>query len=350
MPDDGVKDGEVIVSGRAKGGIARAESLTIEERKAIARKAATVRWAGRDLPVATHEGTFNIGQGAVSCAVLADGRRIITQAAFLRSLGRARSPKSGTGVYTTVDELPFFLQAEALKPFITDDLVASTKPIFYIALSGARAVGYDAQLLTKTCEVYLRYRDAELERTEKIPARYAGIFKACDIVMRSLAGVAIVALVDEATGYQFERPKDALARILEAFIAKELRPWVHTFPEDYYRELFRLRGIEYKASTVKRPQYFGHLTNDIIYARLAPAVLEELRAKAERTGSGRLKYHHHRRLTDDIGHPKLRELLSSVVTIMKLSDTYSEFYSKLGRVHPKYEETMQLTFAYEDFA
>jgi len=259
-------------------------------------------------------------------------------------MGRARSPKAGTGVLSTVDELPFFLQAEALQPFISEELRKSTKAIFYVEKNGARGVGYDALLLTQTCDVYLQLRDASLAKDGAVPKRYAAIIKACDIVMRSLAGVAIVALVDEATGFQYERPSDALSRILQAFIAKELRPWVHTFPEDYYRELFRLRGIEYTASSVKRPQYFGHLTNKIVYARLAPNVLEELRKKVERTPSGRLRYHLHRRLTDDIGHPKLRELLSSVVTIMKLSDGYQDFDKKLNRLHPVYSENMVLDF------
>jgi hypothetical protein len=217
--------------------------------------------------------------------------------------------------------------------------------------SGSKGLGYDAQLLTKTCEVYLRYRDWVLGETGKIPKRYEGIFLACDITVRSLAGVAIIALIDEATGYQYERPKDALARILEAFIAKELRPWIQTFPEDYYRELFRLRGAAYNPTSVKRPQYFGHLTNDIVYARLAPQVLEELRKRGERTTSGRLRYHHHRRLTDDIGHPKLRELLASVVTIMKLSRNYPEFYERLSRLHPKYNTTLMLPLSEDnDFA
>lgn len=130
---------------KAKGGIARALSLSPEERREIAKKAANARWSGK-LPLATHEGKFHIGDSAVSCAVLEDGRRIITQAAFLRAMGRARSPKAGTGVFSTVDELPFFLQAEALQPFISSDLRESTKPIFYITKDGSRGVGYDAQL------------------------------------------------------------------------------------------------------------------------------------------------------------------------------------------------------------
>lgn len=335
---------EELITGRAKGGYARAEALTSEQRKGQARKAALVRWAG-DLPVATHEGEFPIGDSMISCAVLEDGRRIITQAAFLRAMKRARSPKAGTGVLTVGDdELPFFLQAEALKPFISDDLRMSTKAVFYITMQGGRGVGYDATLLPKTCEAYLKLRDANLIEHGKVPERYKKIITACDVVIRGLAGVAIIALIDEATGFQYARPSDALARILEAFIAKELRPWVHTFPEDYYRELFRLRGVEYSPASVKRPQYFGHLTNNIVYARLAPNVLEELKRRSERTRSGRLRHHHHRRLTEDIGHPKLRELLSSVVTIMKLSDGYSDFEKKLNRLHPKYTENLAFDF------
>jgi hypothetical protein len=101
-------------SGKAKGGFARAAKLTQEERKAIARKAAQSRWVG-DLPQATHEGEIPIGESMISCANLPGGRRIITQATFLRALGRSRSPKAGTGVLSTVDELPFFLQADVIK-------------------------------------------------------------------------------------------------------------------------------------------------------------------------------------------------------------------------------------------
>jgi hypothetical protein len=55
---------------------------------------------------------------------------------------------------------------------------------------------------------------------------------------------------------------------------EELQPYVPTFQDDYYREIFRLRGLEFPQDTVRRPQYFGSLTNDIVYKRLAPGVLE----------------------------------------------------------------------------
>jgi hypothetical protein len=320
---------------------ARASALAPERRSEIARAAAEARWGG-ELPEAHYEGEFPLGGQMIACAVLPNGSRIITQAAFLRALGRSRSPKAGTGVLSTVDQLPFFLQADALKPFISDDLVQSTNPIFYRTKSGGRGVGYDARLLPQVADVYLQMRDAALGDRGEVPSRYKGMIAAADIVMRGLANVGIIALVDEATGFQRDRATDALARILEEFIAKELQPWVRTFPPEFYSQLFRLRGLEFPRDTVKRPKYFGHLTNDIVYRRLAPGVLDELRAVVPKREDGRRKHQLFRHLTKDLGHPKLREHLSSVITIMKLSRDYEDFEAKLDHIHPRYGETMPL--------
>lgn len=326
---------------RVQAGNARAQSLSPERRAEIARKAATARWEG-DLPIADYEGDFPLGGDPISCAVLQNGPRIITQATFLRALGRSRSPKAGTGVLSTVDELPFFLQAEALRPFISDDLMQSTTPIFYRTKAGGKSVGYDARLLPMVAEVYLRFRDSKLKQHEEIPSRYERMIGAADVLIRALANVGIIALVDEATGFQRDRAADALATILEAFIAKELQPWVRTFPDEFYAQLFRLRGLEFPRDTVKRPQYFGHLTNDIIYRRLAPNVLKELREKTPRRDDGRFKHRLFQRLTVDVGHPKLREHLASVITMMKLSGDYVNFEYKLDQIHPRYGETALL--------
>lgn len=326
---------------RVEAGKARAKALSPERRSEIARLAAESRWTA-DLPVAAYEGTFPLGGKPIACAVLQTGIRIITQSTFMLALGRSRTPKAGTGVLSTVDELPFFLQSEVLKPFISNDLVQSTTPVFYRNKSGGKGVGYDARLLPMVAEVYLRFRDHELKGRGGIPSRYQRMVAAADVLIRGLANVGIIALVDEATGFQRDRATDALATILEAFIAKELRPWVRTFPEAFYEQLFRLRGLEFPKDTVKRPQYFGHLTNDIVYRRLAPYVLDELRKLTPRRSDGRLKDAFFQRLTQDIGHPKLRELLVSEITIMKLSDDYNEFLEKLDRIHPRYNETLQL--------
>jgi hypothetical protein len=338
-----IMDTEKQISGKAKGGAARAESLSPERRKEIAMKGVEARKGLAILPQATHEGIIKLSGSDVSCAVLPDGLRVITQATFLRSIGRSRSPKAGTGVLSTVDDLPFFLQAESLKPFISKDLAESTTPIFYKGANGSKGVGYDARLLPQVAEVYLKFRDSMLAKGKKIPTQYAHIINASDVLIRGLAHVGIIALVDEATGYQRDRERNALAKILEAFVAKELQPYVKTFPADYYEELFRIYNLPYPPSGNKswRPSFIGKITNDVIYSRLAPDILPELKksaSKAER------KSKLHQWLTNDIGHPKLREHLASIIAILKLSKSPKEFKDNVDRIHTRYGNTIQIPF------
>lgn len=332
----------VPLNPKVKAALARANALTPEQRKSIARKAAMHRWEA-DIPTATHEGEFPLGNTTISAAVLPNKKRIITQATFLRALGRSRSPKAGTGVLSTVDGLPFFLQAEVLKPFISDELIMSTTPIFYHMMEGGRGVGYDAVLLPNVAEVYLAFRDWCFKEYGEIPkryARYTHIITQCDILMRGLARVGIIALVDEATGYQQDRAKNALVEILEDFVAKELRKWVKTFPDEFYEQICRLRG--WKLNDInKRPVIFSQITNNLIYRRLAPGVLKELHKltpKIEGDKRGRRRNKLFQRLTEDIGHPRLRELIASEITLMRIFDDgdWEGFKKAVNRAIPVY--------------
>ena len=91
--------------------------------------------------------------------------------------------------------------------------------------------------------------------------------------------------------------------------------------------------------------YFGHLTNDIIYKRLAPGVLEELKKTTPKAPSGLSRHTLFQRLTPDLGHPKLREHMASVVTIMNLSDKYGDFARKIDYIHPRHDETLPFNFS-----
>jgi hypothetical protein len=155
--------------------------------------------------------------------------------------------------------------------------------------------------------------------------------------MRGLAEVGIIALVDEATGYQADRKRDALAKILEAFIAKELRPWVRTFEPEFYQELFRLRGLEFNG-TLKVPRYLGKLTNDLVYDRLAPGVREELNRINPTNERGQRKHKNFQWLTQHIGYQKLKQHLLAVTVLMKIFDDWNLFKKALDKALPRQDE------------
>lgn len=333
--------GPTTVSGKAKGGIARAEKLSPEERKAIAAKGVAAKKAKASLPVAEYSGNLKIGDLEFPCAVLSDGTRVLTETDFMAGLGMYRSGALSVRRDTSEEgaQTPLYLAYKNLSPFVIKHLGdVHEHRLEYKTLSGAVAHGIQASLIPKICSVWL---DARREIT--LGERQRLIADRAELLMRGLAEVGIVALVDEATGYQKDRAKDALAKILEAFVAKELQPYLRAFPADYYEQLFRLYKLPFPPEGNKswRPAFFGHITNEVVYSRLAPDLLPELKrlaSKAER------KAKLHQWLTQDIGHPKLREHLASIVTIMKLSQTPEQFKASVNMIHPRYGDTAQFDF------
>lgn len=325
--------------GRAKGGVARAKALSPAQRSEIARNAARAKAEMAKLPKATHDSSdhpLKIGDIEIPCYVLDDGTRVISHRGMVAGLGMKYGSRAGGA-----DRLTSFAQGKAISPFINKDLMVLIESPIKFSSSGGVAYGYPATVLADICEAILQARrEGTLQKQQEHIAHQA------EVLVRGFARVGIIALVDEATGYQKDRAKDALAHILEAFVAKELQPWVKTFPADYYEHLFRLRGLPYPPENAKyRPQYFGVLTNDIVYKRLAPGILEELKRQNEKDEKkGRL----HQRLTPSVGQSKLREHLASSVTIMKLSKDYKDFIEKMNLIHPRYGDTFSLDLAEED--
>jgi hypothetical protein len=88
----------------------------------------------------------------------------------------------------------------------------------------------------------------------------------------------------------------------------------------------------------------GHWTNNIVYKRLAPGVLRELRRLTPRDEKGRLKYKLFQRLTEDIGHPKLREHLAGVTMLLKYSPDWRVFMDRLDKEYPQWGHTFMLPF------
>ena len=335
---------ETTASGQSKGGLARAESLDPSQRTMIAIRAAAARWeveseTGALLPKAIYGSPskpLRIGDLEIPCYVLDDGRRVLIQAGMIKSLGMAQGTASGKAG----DRIARFARTRGVQPFIPGDLAEMIiHPIKFRAPSGSAAYGYEATILVRLCDAVLAAR-----KEGRLHYQQEHIAERCEILVRALAKTGIIALVDEATGYQEVRPRDELAEIIRQFVAVELRKWVSTFPVDFYRQMYRLNRWDYtnmKPNSPK-PLTVGRLTDDVVYKRLAPGVREELRRLTERDERGRLKTKLHQRLTGDVGHPRLREHLSAVVALMKASEDWSGFKKALNRALPKYDHNYEL--------
>jgi hypothetical protein len=313
------------------GGKARAKKLSSDDRSAIAKTAADARWSkgNKPLPKAAYEGILNIGGMEIPCAVLENGVRLLTQSGVMVALGRARQAK-GRQYYDADVNLPAFLTAKNLKPFITDDLTVTSSQIEFETMRGMKAFGYPAELLPKVCGVFL-----DAEAAGALVHTQENIAKRAMILIRGFASVGIIALVDEATGYQYERPRRDLEEYLKKFLSEGLRRWVRTFPGDYFKHLCRLKGVELRAD-MKLPQYFGHLTNDLIWKRIAPGLLRALKERRSERGSPSNKLHSW--TSEELGKPELLLHLGTVVGLMKIHTDYDAFHKQLNAIAPVYPD------------
>ena len=249
---------------------------------------------------ATHAGDLNIGERTViPGAVLEDGTRVLTRTGVLRAIGRRAEAQRGRK-YDEQLRTPVFLTAKNLNAFIDRDLLNNLTPILFKPLGAGRmAIGYKAELLPQICNVFLEAEDAGV-----LYLRQQHIAQQCKILIRGLAVVGITALVDEATGYQEVRDRLALQATLDKFLRKEFAKWAKRFPDEFYKEKFRLKNWQWQQLQGRRPRLVGYYTRDLVYDRLAPGLLAELEERNPKDETGHRKAKHHQWLTEDVGHPR----------------------------------------------
>jgi len=327
--------------GAAQGGKARANVLTPEQRSEIARKAVTARWAkagkkqpqrveagtanadravviAEEVPYSMFQGKLRIGELELECHVLNDMRRVFTQREMVRIISGGR--ESGN--------LQKYLDNN---PLISKDFHAGASFPFRIPGQPTMATGWEATGLIEICEKYLEAKEKNLlKRNQYHLAIQAGI------VMRASAKTGIIALIDEATGFEKFRRKQDLQLKLQAFIVEELQEWARMFPDEFWLELARLEGIRY--SPRSRPLRWGKYVMAFVYDALDEDIGQELRKK---NPDPHFLTNHHQWLTD-FGRSKIHDQITKVVTIMKLCDDMNEFRQKFAKLFKK--ASPQLTF------
>lgn len=289
------------------GGNARAATLSPQKRKDIAIKAAKARWEVK-LPKATHQGILKIMGKELPCVVLDDGRRIITQKSIFDAFDR---PSRGARNKTEDGrKIPAFLDSKNIRPHLNDEIKEMISPIEYLNLNESKCSGFRAEVIPTVCEIYLN-----MQKEGKLTTNQVKIAAISDLLIRSLATVGIIGLIDEATGYQVIRPRDALEAYLNKVLNKELAAWCKRFPDEYYSNIYKIRKWPEYSNSKNKYSCVGTYTNDIIYSRLGQEILEELKSRTPDTSKTKL----HQWLSVDTGHPLLSTHMNSIITLQRLA-------------------------------
>lgn len=327
--------------GKATGGVARAKKLTPEQRSEIAKKGAEARWDKTPAVMAGSADKPLVLAGVeIQAYVLEDETRVLARAGFLKAIGRTGKAKGGRQ-YDEGFQTPVFLTADNLKPFISQDILSNSNPIVFTAPNGMEVIGYRAEFLPEVCEVFLDAHEAGALRKNQIH-----IAERCKILHRAFAKTGIIALVDEATGYQGVRPQDALQKYLEMIVRKELAAWAKRFPDEFYENIYKLKNWPWPGMQKNRYSVVAHYTRDLVYDRIAPTLLEELEAKNPKNDKGERANKFHQWLTEDVGHPMLAQHLHSLIMFQRLAISsgygWNRFVKMVDAVLPKKGSTLEL--------
>lgn len=327
----------------SKGGAARMKKLSREERSALASVAAKARWeraknkqlteqAGIrdsrevvDIPEARYPGFLRFGEHDIPCYVLSNGQRVIARIGATEVL---------TGVKRQGD-LESYLRVSSLKNFIDTESVISRMVTFRqreVEMLNQNVRGLPSDLFIEICRGYVSMLNASMlpdskivltERQNEIAVR-AGMFLA------ACAKVGLDALIDEATGYQYDRPKDALELKLRLYLAEEMRKWEKTFPDQLWEQFGRLTN--WKGRLHQRPKYWGKLVMDLIYGYLDPDVAQWLRENAPKPQRGQ---NYHQWLSDQYGLKKLVEHIWKVIGVASTCKGMEDLQYRMEEIYGK---------------
>jgi len=248
------------------------------------------------------------------------------------------------GARDTEEKLPRYLRGKNIVSLIDPKLKEKLEKPIWFRYKGIVRKGVAASLLPEICDVWLKGRDAGI-----LVRNQVNVAIMADILMRGLAQIGIIALIDEATGYQKIRDEDALQKFLALYLSEEKLKWAKTFPDEYYKQLFRLRGWDYNPMSVKRPVLVGKLTNSIVYEKLPDGVLEKLRElNPVDPETKKRKSKHFQHLSKDIGQPDLRDHILQLIAIMRISPDWKRFKRNFARAFPAPNQQEEFDFDDEE--
>lgn len=264
-----------------------------------------------NMPRATHSGTWKLGNGVeIECYVMDNKERVLSLRGAARSMGLV-----GSGSMALVRNM----NSQWISPYLSEGLrdwleKANRNNLpQYLTKRGGKFTPFGADIFVDLCKAYV---DAKHDGVLRLESQMQ-IADKMYAIMTAFAKTGLSAVIDEVTGYQHDREKDELQKLLSKYISDELLPWAKRFPDEFYKQMFRLKGWTYNGAN--RPQYVGKLTNQYIYDYLPEGVLQELKEKTPKNKKL------HQSLTESVGVPHLDKQLQKTIALMQASDTWEEF-------------------------
>jgi len=256
----------------------------------------------KSIHTVSHYGVVRLGDLECEAVVLLGGERGYVQRQLAVALGMHKNNPSNR-----------FRQI--LAEFAPNELIEWEKKESPILLPGGqKARFFPVGIVTKIASGVVNAAiDGTLHKARRV------MVPRCLKIMDALATAGEVALIDEATGYQYHRAPDALQALIGKLLCQDSTSWERRFQPDYYRALFRLFGWIYRGHDKNPPSVIGQITQRWVYGPVMPAeLLAMIRHRKQ------ISDKHHQWMTD-VGLVRLEQQIHSVTAIARCSSNYKDF-------------------------
>jgi P63C domain len=274
---------------------------------------------------ARYPGVLKVAGAEIPVYVLSNGQRVVARVATTEFL---------TGVKRGGD-LESYIRVGSLQGFLDVDSILARMVTFRlkdVEMLDQTVKGLPSDLIIEICQAYVGALEASTKSASGIALtdRQREIAIRAGMFLSACAKVGLDALIDEATGYQYVRPEDALEFKLRLYLEDEMRKWEKTFPDQLWEQFGRL--TKWKGRIHQRPKYWGKLVMDLIYEYLDPDVAQWLRDNAPEPMKGQ---NYHQWLSGQYGLKRLVEHIWKVVGIANTCQDIEELRYKMAEIFGK---------------
>jgi hypothetical protein len=271
-----------------------------------------------------YQGKLNIGKVEIECYVLESGTRVLSRRGIQKCFGFS-SGDSG-------DALPKLLKNNDFVEKVSPEKSGVLSNHLEFKRQGAggsapKTFGYEAETLIDIASIFSKASEQGI-----LPEKFSLQLQMSNMILRAFAKVGINAVIDEATGFQYDRKYDALRVLLDRYIEEEARKWIKEFPDDFFKQLDRLYNNN-ETTSRNRPIYYGKFINTYIYNPLESGkVLKGLNKVNPKNEKGQRKNRQHQHLSSDLGLQQMRLQMGKVMSLMEISDNMNQFKSAFVRL------------------
>jgi len=256
-----------------------------------------------------HSGPVRFGDVECEAVVLDNGARGFIQRQMMKAVGFSEKKQSSR----------FLIFLAELSPKALIIMQNTGCQVVNPGHGNANFVSYE--IVPEICDAVI---DAALDGVLHPQRRH--LIAPCRKIQAALSRVGIVALIDEATGYQYRRESSALQDLFAKLIREHVSDWQRRFSPDFYEAIFALYGWKYQGHAHGIPAIVGKITLRYVYEAIFPAaIVAEIKARQK---SERL----HQWLTNEGGLPLLEKQINALIVIAKTSFSPDDFFARCEAV------------------